>query len=61
MNIQILVYYNRNQKVRKEVIATLEELMDGDYKNLDIDCRQITIPEIYEEISRRYFDTIENK
>lgn len=57
------VLYSRSEvrKVRKEVITTLEELMDDDYKDLDIDCKQITIPEIYEEISRRYFDTIENK
>ena len=60
-NTGILQSSSKVRKARKEVITTLEELMDGDYKNLDIDCRQITIPEIYEEISRRYFDTIENK
>ena len=60
-NTGILQSSSKVRKARKEVITTLEELMDDDYKNLDIDCRQITIPEIYEEISRRYFDTIENK
>lgn len=57
-NTGVLYSHSRVRKVRKEVITTLEELMDDDYKNFDIDCRQITIPEIYEEISRRYFDII---
>ena len=57
-NTGVLYSHSKIRKVRKEVITTLEELMDSDYKDLDIDCKQITIPEIYEEISRRYFDII---
>lgn len=57
-NTGVLYSCSEVRKVRKEVITTLEELTSSSYKDFDIDCRQITIPEIYEEISRRYFDII---
>lgn len=60
-NTGILQSSSKVREVRKEIITTLEELTSSSYKDLDIDCRQITIPEIYEEISRRYFDIIKNK
>ena len=58
INTGVLYSYSEVRKVRKEVITTLEELTSSSYKDFDIDCRQITIPEIYEEISRRYFNII---